>query len=454
MKRARRSIALVTAALLGVVIAVILLCGLTALFTFAGDDGSFAGVDATAAIQRGVARDERGVLVVRPTAALVRFQRDFPNFWYVVWDGRNVVRYGPVPDHALVAVSRPGNPGSFAEHVVNGESMQVVRSAAFVTTAVGDISIQVGGIAYGAAQLAMSILLDTYFTAIPVGIVLVGSIAAALIIVPVLVARPVRRVAAAAELIDGAGEGLRLPEHGAPSELIPIVSAFNRALDRIDAAAAEQRRFLSNAAHELRTPLARARTRAEAVTDTTLKAAMVQDLQSLSSTVTMLLQLARLSSAPTEWGEIDLAAVAASVAADHVPAALRSGRNIEFSRPAELVKVNGSAVAIGIALSNIIRNALRYSHLGQRVLIEIDAPATVRVVDHGPGIAPEERTTVCEPFFRGRRDRGDGAGLGLAIVAQVMALHKGLVAIEDTPNGGTTVVLTFPPAALPPLRLP
>ena len=70
-------------------------------------------------------------------------------------------------------------------------------------------------------------------------------------------------------------------------------------------------------------------------------AELSHDLQSLSSTVTMLLQLARLSSVPTESAEIDLAAVAARVAADHVPAALASGYSIEFSRPAEPIKVNG-----------------------------------------------------------------------------------------------------------------
>jgi signal transduction histidine kinase len=448
MKRAYGSIALTTAALLGVIIAVILLCSWTLLLALTGDDGSWAGFDAAAAIKGAVARDEQGELVIRSTPALARFQRDFPSFWYLVWDNRTVLKYGPVPEHASASTPRLSTPGAFAEFVAKGETLQLVRSAASATTTAGNLSIEVGGVAYDAVQLAMSIVSDTYYTAIPVGIVFVGAIVAALVIVPMLVARPVRRVAAAAELIDGSCEGVRLPERGAPSELIPIVSAFNRALDRIDAVGAEQRRFLSNAAHELRTPLARARTRVESVDDTILKSALVQDLHSLSSTVTMLLQLARLSSVPTGSAEIDLAAVAARVAADHVPAALASGRNIAFSRPAEPIKVNGSAVAISIALSNIIGNALRYSRLGQRVLIEIDAPATVRVVDHGPGIAPEDKAVVCEPFVRGRRDGGDGTGLGLAIVAQVMALHKGILAIEDTPNGGTTVVLTFPPLSV------
>src|SRR6185312_1646117 len=150
---------------------------------------------------------------------------------------------------------------------------------------------------------------------------------------------------------------------------------------------AEQRRFLSNAAHELRTPLARARTRVEGVDDPHLKAALVADLQTLSATVTMLLQLARLSAGAAETREIDLVAIARCVAAEYAPGALKSGVEIEFSGPEQAVKTQGSEQAIRIALSNILRNALRHSCRGQQVLMEVCAPSTVRVIDHGPGIA-------------------------------------------------------------------
>ncbi|UWU78746.1 HAMP domain-containing histidine kinase [Bradyrhizobium huanghuaihaiense] len=452
MNRIRGSITLIAAALLSVVIAVILSCVLVLQFSLLDDDGTFAHSDAASAIKAALGRDERGGLIIdehgtkaaKVAPTLLEFKRMFSGFWYVISDGRSVIEYGPVPRRVLAGLANEQKKSSFSEYAVNDTSMRRSLSAVVDQTDAGEILIEVGGAAYSQWQMFMSTVQDTSYIRIPILIVLVGTILAAIVIVPMLIARPVRRVAVAAELIDGTREGVRLPENSAPLELVPMVSAFNRALERIDATTSAQRRFLSNAAHELRTPLARARTRLEGVDDKALKAALVSDLQSLSSIITMLLQLARLSSAPVQETEIDLVATAKRIAAEHAPSALDSGVEIEFSAPGGSVKTYGSDQAIRIALANIVRNALRHSREGQQVLVEVEAPATVRVIDRGPGIAPGDRSAVLQPFVRGRQD-GDGTGLGLAIVAQVMALHKGLVEIGHTPGGGATIVLRFPP---------
>jgi signal transduction histidine kinase len=213
--------------------------------------------------------------------------------------------------------------------------MRLIRSFTTEQTDAGEILIEIGGVSFSRLRTAISVASDM---AVPIAVLLLATILAAVMVVPVLIVRPVRRVAAAADVIHGAGEGVRLPEEGGPLELMSMVSSFNRALDRIDAAAAEQRRFLSNAAHELRKPLARAPTRVEGVDDPHLKAALVDDLQTLSATVTMLLQLARLSAGAAETREIDLVAIARCVAAEYAPGALKSGVEIEFSGPAQAVK--------------------------------------------------------------------------------------------------------------------
>lgn len=454
--RRLRSITLMTATLLGVAITAIVLCAGILLFSIIGDDGGWAQYDAANAVKAAIYRDPHGKLVVddnsqraaKVTPTLSEFKRDFSGFWYIVSDGTTVEQYGPTPDHLVASIADRRDKGLSSAYVAHGDSMRLVRSSSTKQTEAGEVLIDVGGAAYTGTQVALSVVKDASFITVSVLVLLVASVLTAVAILPILIARPVRRVAAAAEMIDGSGEGVRLPEQGAPLELMPMVSAFNRALERIDAAVAEQRRFLSNAAHELRTPLARARTRLEDISDETLKAALVADLQSLSSTVTMLLQLARLSSNPVEAKEVDLVAVTKRVTADHGPAALSSGIEIEFSGPEEPVRTKGSDQAIGIALSNIIRNALQYSRQCQRVVVEVDPIATVRVIDHGQGIKPEDRTTVLQPFVRRRQD-GEGTGLGLAIVAQVMALHNGAVTIEDTPGGGTTVVLRFSALSIP-----
>lgn len=452
MRRIRGSITLIAATLLSVVIALVLLCVLTLQFSLVGDDGMFAQYDAAAAINAALGRDENGALRVdehgtqaaKVTPTLSEFKRDFPDFWFVVSDDRSVIKHGPVPIRVLAGRGHEKRMASSSEYVVHEKSIRLARSAMVGEAGGGDVLIEVGGVAYTWHQMLNMTMRESSYVTFPSIIILVGTILAAVAIVPRLIARPVRRVAIAAELIDGAREGVRLPEDGAPSELIPMVSAFNRALERIDAAAAEQRRFLSNAAHELRTPLARARTRLESVDDKVLKTALVSDLQSLSSIITMLLQLARLSSGPAEKAEVDLIAASRQITVEHVPTALAAGVEIEFSAPEAPIKTRGSDQAIRIALANIIDNALQHSAQGQRVLVEVISPAIVRIVDHGRGIASPDRSALLQPFVRGRKD-GGGTGLGLAIVAQVMALHKGLVAIDDTPGGGATIVLTFPP---------
>jgi signal transduction histidine kinase len=237
--------------------------------------------------------------------------------------------------------------------------------------------------------------------------------------------------------------GRRLPEEKAPRELLPLVAAFNRALGRIDIASRAQRTFLSYAAHELRTPLTNARTTLEQVQDPGLRARLIAENERLSSIVTMLLQLARISMEPTEQTKVDLVALARRVAAEHAPMAVKNGSDIEFAEPDSPVWVRGSETAISVAISNLIRNAAYHGRSERPILIKVDAPAQLSVVDSGIGLRPGRFEDPLEPPRRGN-GRMEGTGLGLSIVSQVMATHNGSVAIGDTPGGGTTVELRFP----------
>jgi signal transduction histidine kinase len=141
----------------------------------------------------------------------------------------------------------------------------------------------------------------------------------------------------------------------------------------------------------------------------------------------------------------DLVAAVRATTAEHVPAALAAGVDVAFSGEGDAVLVIGSETAARIAAGNLLRNALQHARSGKSVLVEVRSPGTVRVVDHGNGVRDEAPAEMLQPFARGQAS--DGTGLGLALVAQVMAMHGGSVAMDETPGGGLTVSLMFPGAA-------
>ncbi|ABD87573.1 sensor histidine kinase [Rhodopseudomonas palustris] len=442
-KRIHRSIAVLAATLIGVVTTIMLICAAVLVIRLGGDDdGTWGAADVGDALKEAVARDDQGQLVVRKTARLEVFARQFPSFWYIVSDKMGEVRYGPIPDWRPPKNAQHQSGTSFLAYAIDGESKTLKKMTALRNTPVGEIWIETGGVAYTASQLMVGTLTDSAFIALPVLLVLLATALTALVFVPWVIARPVLVVARNAEMIDGVPDGRRLPEDGAPAELLPLVAAFNRALSRIDVAAKAQRSFLSNAAHELRTPLTNARTTIEQVQDPRLRARLIAENQKLSSIVTMLLQLARISAEAAALTGIDLVALARRVAAEHVPMALKHGSEIAFVGPGCPVWVQGSDPAIAVALSNLIRNAVQHSGAIHPILVSVDTPASLSVVDRGSGLRCGEPEALWEPFKRGNAAT-EGTGLGLSIVSQVMSTHNGSVAICETPGGGTTVELSF-----------
>lgn len=436
----KRSIASSAAMLLGGLISALLCCLFVGFIAFYGDDGDVAQSDVATEIKRSVRLDEAGRPLLTPTGRLLAFERQFPQLWYVVSTSHGSLSYGEVPPRVRGGLGLPDASEARSAYDASGPEMQLLGS----TRAEDDpaMLIALGGAVYTSTEVVLSLLREPDIPSTLLAAVMAIIILTTILVVPALIVRPVRRAAAAAEEI-GAREGARLPVDRQPSELKPLALAFNRALDRIDAATAEQRRFLSNAAHELRTPLTRLRTRLERVEDREIKAELVGELQSLSATVTMLLQLARLTSQPTEMQPIDLVSVVREATAREVPTALASGVDIEL-RGEGPVMVSGSAQAIGIGLSNLVRNAIQHGGSGGRVVVEVAASRRVSVIDFGPGIGTAYGgRTVMEPFARGKQDSA-GTGLGLAIVAQVAALHGAGLSMEETPGGGTTVTLSFP----------
>jgi two-component system, OmpR family, sensor histidine kinase TctE len=262
--------------------------------------------------------------------------------------------------------------------------------------------------------------------------------------------RPVRRASAAAAAIGPNMPGARLPDMDLPAEISPLVAAVNQALARLESALAAQRRFVGNAAHSLRTPLAVLMARIDAMQDSAEARSLRQDADRMARLVGQMLQMARIDSVPLDIGErVDLHAVAMEAISGLAPLAVARRIGLELTgAPNE--PICGNRAAVVTALQNLIENALGHAPPGTSVEVELTPSNTLRVLDRGPGVPEAEQATIFERFRRGRNATGaTGAGLGLAIVAEIAAAHGGSARVATREGGGAVFELDLPTATPP-----
>ncbi len=258
---------------------------------------------------------------------------------------------------------------------------------------------------------------------------------------------PVRRASQKAAAIKPGVEGVRLPLDDLPSEVLPLVTAVNAALDRLERGVEMQRQFTANAAHELRTPLAILSAGLEALPLTSEAERLRLDAERMSRLVSQLLRVARLDARPLDLSQtIDLGEVASEVVEHLAPWAIRHDRNLGFEPAGGPVAVRGDRDALADAIRNLVENALAHSPEGGEVTVRVDGQGEVSVLDHGVGVPAELRERIFERFWRSpeRRGSGVGAGLGLSIVAETARAHAGQVTVDEAAGGGACFTLTLP----------
>jgi signal transduction histidine kinase len=252
----------------------------------------------------------------------------------------------------------------------------------------------------------------------------------------------------------------RIPVTRANDEFDTLATSLNAMLDRIEGLMQGLKEVTDNVAHDLKTPLTRLRTKAEAAlrdssgTDSQREAleATITESDKLIKTFNALLMIARAEAgAPSgAFADVDVSAVAADVAELYEPAAEEQGIALETDI-APGVRLRANRELIGQALVNLVENALKYHEPVEgragRIRVAVRAAAgrvLIEVTDNGPGIAPEDRLRVVERFVRLEKSRTEpGSGLGLSLVNAVARLHKGEFRIED--NGpGVRAVLDLP----------
>jgi signal transduction histidine kinase len=257
--------------------------------------------------------------------------------------------------------------------------------------------------------------------------------------------RSLRNVSNAAAKIGPRDAGVRLPVKNLPSELKPLVRAFNQALQRLDDGLALQRRFTANAAHELRTPLAVLTAEIETIEGNGSIARLRDDVARMNRLVNQLLQAARLDNVALDIdSDVSLNAVAAGVVGQLAPLAIGADKMLALTEASEPVLVRGNAHALADAVRNLIENAISFTGPGTEVEVSVHAPGRIAVADRGPGIPEQDRARIFERFWRGAHPGRAGAGLGLAIVREIMDAHRGDVLVADNPGGGALFSLIFP----------
>lgn len=252
-----------------------------------------------------------------------------------------------------------------------------------------------------------------------------------------------------------------------PEELLPVISALNEQLERLQQTILTQKRFVADAAHQLKTPLAGLRMQVELLTEEKDPDRRIKSLRGLKAgterstrLVNQLLALAR-TEAPLvlQYDSVDLVNLARDVIRDFVPEALNRGVDLGLEAPDHAVFIKGQTLMLTEMIKNLVENAMRYSPIESCVTVRVDdsgqrEAVVLEVEDDGPGIPEEERELVFDRFYRVLGTNQDGSGLGLAIVQETAIQHKASVIILNNPRAtqpdrpGTLIRISFPPLHL------
>lgn len=413
-----------------------------------------ANEEAARIVAESVTKDGQGRPQLSATPALAELKRRYPNLWFVVRDVNDIVlQYGVVPAPVLSAAF----PWSFDRARL--EAAGTVRATVENhDTPAGRLQFIAGteeGIPNDGLSIWINVQLDLeknaegairWLTVLPaLGFIILIAVVpmliltgiATLLVTPRAVGRSLSglmETVKQAQSIDFENRSERIDRSKVPLEIIPLVDAFNVALSKLDDGYNRRNRFLADAAHELRTPIAIVRTRADLLPDDALSRQIRADIDRLTRVAHQLLEMQAVGAVELPAEPRDLNQLVERIATDLAPIAMDAGYEFDFEPSAGAAIFTVQASIIEMAVVNLVRNAI--DHAGGRgaITIRVDATGAIEVCDEGQGIPVPERGQVFEPFHR-INTNSPGAGLGLNLVQKAAELHHGRVLFLDLNSG-------------------
>jgi len=242
-----------------------------------------------------------------------------------------------------------------------------------------------------------------------------------------------------------------------PAELRGLVDSTNAMLARIEGSLSGHERFIGNIAHQIRTPLAGIRLQAQLALredDDGIKRKALERIDAAAEHMGRVnSQLLKLARAEIAFGRgparksLDLVALAYDVVDEMLPRAALLGMGLEVDAPDAPVAMQGEPALLKEVLMNLVDNALIYGATGGHAWVRVEShTGGVRLVveDDGPGIPPEHRPPIFDHFYRPPHSPGEGCGLGLPIVREIVLAHDGTIVLEERRGGGARFVIDFP----------
>lgn len=395
-------------------------------------------------LQQAVRRDAAGRLRLQLTPEITQLRRQ--SVWFVIRDERGqMLSEGSVPaPFARIGDALSGVSQAYLGWQM-GDPAQSTARVKKVDTAAGRVQVLTIGseTQLSGTKALLGSLMITATVMLPI-VAIVALIT--FLVTPWVVRRAffgLDLVATQAENLRAGARGTRLPEAVVPDEVRPLVSAVNDALDRYDEAYDRQKRFLADAAHELRTPIAILNARLESWPPTPERERLREDVARLSLVAEQLLDLQRLNQHLRKLEPVDLVALARGVTADIAPLAIAAGYELSFEPHRQQALITGDPMALQRALTNLVHNAIEHGGRTGMITIRVTEEGAVEVTDQGPGVPIEYRQRIFEPFFR-LHSRERGAGLGLNLVGEIVRVHRGDIMALEAPGGGSCFRITLP----------